>query len=197
MNDRAQNTQPDPNAGQADEPKAIQAMDSYMGCKMVSACRDDEINDSGPDELGYRVVYADGYESWSPKDIFERAYMKVFPANSVNWDMVRDFISDIEVTKAGEKTTVVRATLANGFEIVEASSCVDPTNYDELMARSICIERIETQVWKLLGFLLQQCIHGSRPAVDLEAGQAADPTATATDEQPTACPCCRRPAAAR
>ena len=25
---------------------------------------------------GYRVRYADGYESWSPKDVFERAYLK-------------------------------------------------------------------------------------------------------------------------
>ena len=25
-------------------------------------------------ELGYKVVYADGYESWSPKDVFEHAY---------------------------------------------------------------------------------------------------------------------------
>ena len=25
----------------------------------------------GPDREGYRVVYEDGYESWSPKDTFE------------------------------------------------------------------------------------------------------------------------------
>ncbi len=26
-------------------------------------------------EDGYKVVYEDGYESWSPKEVFERAYM--------------------------------------------------------------------------------------------------------------------------
>ena len=25
-------------------------------------------------EEGYKVVYEDGYESWSPKDVFEKAY---------------------------------------------------------------------------------------------------------------------------
>ena len=25
-------------------------------------------------EDGYKVVYEDGYESWSPKDVFEKAY---------------------------------------------------------------------------------------------------------------------------
>ena len=25
-------------------------------------------------EPGYRVIYPDGYESWSPKDVFEKAY---------------------------------------------------------------------------------------------------------------------------
>ena len=27
-----------------------------------------------PEEPGYRVRYPDGYESWSPKDVFEEAY---------------------------------------------------------------------------------------------------------------------------
>lgn len=29
------------------------------------------------DEQGYLVKYADGYESWSPKDVFEDAYLRV------------------------------------------------------------------------------------------------------------------------
>jgi hypothetical protein len=31
-------------------------------------------NDSNPEIPGYKVVYEDGYESWSPKDVFEKAY---------------------------------------------------------------------------------------------------------------------------
>ncbi len=61
-------------------------MKQYIGTKMVSAtpairkggkvylpC--DEIPKSMETiEEGYKVVYEDGYESWSPKDVFEKAY---------------------------------------------------------------------------------------------------------------------------
>ena len=30
-----------------------------------------------PNEPGYYVIYEDGYESWSPKEVFERCYRKV------------------------------------------------------------------------------------------------------------------------
>ena len=44
-------------------------MDIYVGCKIVEACP--EIKDT---VLGYKVKYADGYISWSPKDTFEECY---------------------------------------------------------------------------------------------------------------------------
>lgn len=39
----------------------------------------DQIRENGPVDAvavedGYKVVYQDGYESWSPKDVFEAAY---------------------------------------------------------------------------------------------------------------------------
>lgn len=60
----------------------------------------------------------------------------------------------------GEKTTVVRAVLRNGFEIVESSSCVSPENYDEELGAEICLEKIRDKVWFLLGFLLQTAVYG-------------------------------------
>lgn len=36
------------------------------------------------EELGYRVRYPDGYESWSPKDVFEEAYR---PTEGVNFGL--------------------------------------------------------------------------------------------------------------
>ena len=32
-------------------------------------------------DMGYKVVYEDGYESWSPQDVFEQAYRKVSGMN--------------------------------------------------------------------------------------------------------------------
>lgn len=118
-------------------------------------------------EDGYRVRYPDGYESWSPKDVFERAYLPLdtndelgTSAPSIGAKMVDDFISEIHTETMGEKTTVVRAVLRNGFEIVEASACVSKENYSEPVGRDICLGKIRDQVWKLLGFLLQTAVNG-------------------------------------
>jgi len=61
----------------------------------------------------------------------------------------------IEDVKLGEKTTVVSATLANGFVIVQSSSCVDPENYDHELGKEICLKRIGDKVWELEGYRLQ------------------------------------------
>ena len=50
-------------------------MQSYIGCKIIQAEPMDEIvtGDRTP-RPGYKVVYPDGYISWSPKEVFEEAY---------------------------------------------------------------------------------------------------------------------------
>ena len=45
-------------------------------------------------EDGYKVVYPDGYESWSPKDVFEAAYRE---ASGMNFGLA------IEAAKMGKK----------------------------------------------------------------------------------------------
>lgn len=118
-------------------------------------------------EGGYRVRYPDGYESWCPADTFEKAYLplSVNPdlrteRPSISQEMVDSFILETWTQTAGNKTTIVRAMLRNGFELVEASSCVSPENYDEKMGRDICMRKIRDRVWYLLGFLLQTAVHG-------------------------------------
>lgn len=60
-------------------------MKKYIGVKMIDAepmnlgeynkFRGWEIpSDEIPEKEGYRVVYPDGYVSWSPKEVFEEAY---------------------------------------------------------------------------------------------------------------------------
>lgn len=44
-------------------------MKTYIGTKIIEAAPEPK---DGQD--GYKVVYPDGYESWSPKDVFEAAY---------------------------------------------------------------------------------------------------------------------------
>jgi hypothetical protein len=45
---------------------------SYHKAGKLGLIRD--YNEDKVDEEGYRVVYGDGYESWSPKDVFEEGY---------------------------------------------------------------------------------------------------------------------------
>lgn len=118
-------------------------------------------------ERGYKVRYADGYESFSPAEVFERAYLPLevngmlkTAAPSISAEMVERFIDHHETVTMGSKTTVVRAVLKNGFEIVESSSCVSAENYDEKLGEEICMERIRNKIWELLGFLLQTAVGG-------------------------------------
>ena len=159
-------------------------MKKYIGTKMLEAERafridgriysneNDEINavllaEGQVAEMGYRVRYADGYESFSPKGVFEKAYLPLeenknlkTDAPSISAQMVEDFIDEVFVSTAGEKTTVVRAVLVNGFEILESSSCVSKENYDQKLGFEICMEQIRDRVWYLLGFLLQTAVNG-------------------------------------
>ncbi len=58
-------------------------MEKYIGTKIIEAepMTSEEFNEairqlfySGNDKRGYKVKYEDGYISWSPKDVFEKAY---------------------------------------------------------------------------------------------------------------------------
>ena len=165
-------------------------MKTYIGTKIIQAEPAFRIDgkiypESGPvprsmnREEGYRVHYPDGYESWSPKGVFEQAHlpMTVNPdlrtdAPSISQQMVDDFILETWTQTMGDKTTVVRALLRNGFEIVESSACVSAENYDEKLGREICLGKIKDKVWFLLGFLLQTAVHGVKKA-KTEAGRPA------------------------
>lgn len=78
-------------------------MKKYIGTKVVNATpawrvdgkvylKDEAVPKSMNREDGYKVVYEGGYESWSPKDVFEKAYREV---GSVN------FGGAIDLLKAG------------------------------------------------------------------------------------------------
>ena len=109
---------------------------------------------------GYQVTYEDGYVSWCPKVPFDRAHIKVGDNNTIQERNIDEFIKEYDVSKWGDKTTVVHATLANGFIITESSSCVDPANFNIDIGESICKQKIQDRLWGLLGFMLQTAVKG-------------------------------------
>lgn len=147
-------------------------MEKFIGFKMVQAepaikigGKVYSINEPMPKSMeprqeGYKVVYEDGYESWSPKPVFEKAYMQVGQNNTITQENVDMFIASVQDFKLGEKTTTVMVTLVNGFVIVESSSCVDPANFNQEIGKDICMEKVKDKIWGLLGFLLQTAVSG-------------------------------------
>lgn len=142
-------------------------MENYMGCKMVKAepaynvdgkiyTMNEAIPRSMSRKEGYKVVYADGYESWSPKEVFEKAYMKVGD-NTVTEELIDSFIKDVQVITTGE-AVITRVTLVNGFEI-EDSSSLDPKNFDlELSKKSL--SKVKNKLREFLNFMLQTALNG-------------------------------------
>lgn len=147
--------------------KLIEAEKAYRVDGKVVTLAENRVPCGSEVERGYKVRYADGYESFSPAEVFERAYLPLevngklkTEAPSISAEMVERFIDHHETVTMGGKTTVVRAVLKNGFEIVESSSCVSAENYDEKLGEEICMERIRNKIWELLGFLLQTAVGG-------------------------------------
>jgi len=54
----------------------------YIGFKVVTAWPEIKV-DGDTKHIGYAVKYEDGYISWSPKDVFERAYVPIDPNYNV------------------------------------------------------------------------------------------------------------------
>ncbi|SMC38308.1 DUF2829 domain-containing protein [Papillibacter cinnamivorans] len=70
-------------------------MKTYIGTKIIEAepmVRGG--NQEQEAEPGYRVRYEDGYESWSPKSVFEKAYK---PIDGINFGLA------IEAAKMGKR----------------------------------------------------------------------------------------------
>lgn len=115
------------------------------------------------EEEGYEVTYPDGYKSWTPKDVADAAYYLLSENNDgtkILKEDVENFITDVDVTTIGEKTTIVNAHTRSGFDTVRHSSCVDPKNYSEELGKQYAMEEVVNSLWGHLGFVLQWAKYG-------------------------------------
>ena len=122
-----------------------------------------KIGKSHPDDMGYEVTYPDGYKSWSPKDVADAAYYLLSKNNDgtkILKEDVENFITNVDVTTIGEKTTVVNAHTRSGFNMVHHSSCVDPKNYSEELGKQYAMEEVVDDLWAHLDFVLQWAKYG-------------------------------------
>jgi hypothetical protein len=139
----------------------MEELNYYIGVKQVQATPQDK--DGQP---GYKVVYPDGYVSWSPKAVFEASYFKQgADPTRITQAMVADFLlpqpsgsNFLEGQMAaglqvGTHAVVLNETMV-GFDILTESACVDIDNYDHELGYKLAREKAESKVWELLGFVL-------------------------------------------
>jgi len=125
-----------------------------------------------PDRPGYLVEYSDGYKSWSPAKAFESSHLEIDDPTKITEADIDRFIGNSEETvsvgKLDEKTTLVKLIPRTGFVQYGVSNCVDPKNYDELLGAEICMKRLRSRLWSMLGFVLQWANNGLQPITKKE-----------------------------
>lgn len=107
------------------------------------------------------------------KTIMEEKVIK----NSVTQEDVDNVIAGVKVTTLddfGKPTTYVAVVLKNGFTMREATTCVDPDNYNEKIGAEICMKKIKDKIWFLLGYQLQEEIYRSQNIDDEDGGSVID-----------------------
>ena len=112
---------------------------------------------------GYEVTYPDGYKSWCPKEVADKAYFKLDENNDgsiILKEDVENFIAAHSTQTIGVKTTLVQATTITGFELIDYSACVSPKNYSQKLGEKYAMENIRNKVWSYLGFVLQWAKNG-------------------------------------
>lgn len=114
-------------------------------------------------DRGYEITYPDGTKTWSLKEEVDSIYYVLSKDNDgtkILKEDIENFITDIDVTTIGEKTTVVNAHTRSGFDTVRHSSCVDPKNYSEELGKQYAMEEVVNDLWAHLGFVLQWAKYG-------------------------------------
>lgn len=127
----------------------------FIGAKMVKAepCERDGAK-------GYKVVYPDGNESWSPKETFERAYFEIDREDSLTNNDINNFLFAWDTETRRERSTLVSMIYRNGFEDFENATCCVAKNYDKKIGERICIDRMRNKLWDRLGFVLMWARNG-------------------------------------
>lgn len=87
---------------------------TFLGGKVVYACVDEIVPAGCKTEEGYRIEYADGYLSWSPKAFFEEAYRQT---DCMNFGLAVEAVKKgLRVARAGWNGKDMYVFLAESIE---------------------------------------------------------------------------------
>lgn len=107
------------------------------------------VKDATACEDGYKVVYKDGYGSWSPKEVFEKAYRRT---DGLNFGLA------IEAAKMGHKIAR-RGWNGKGMWVVYRTGYPDGIPANKNTADAVGIK--EGELFKVRPYLQMKCADGS------------------------------------
>lgn len=71
-------------------------------------------------------------------------------------------IKDVEYHVFGDRLTVAVVTMANGFQVVGESACIDAANFVKEDGEKYAYEDAVEQLWMLEGYLLRERLYQGR-----------------------------------
>lgn len=131
-------------------------MKKYIGKKQVQATPADKDG-----VRGYKVVYADGYESWSPADVFESAYKEIQedqPVARNTIEYAESLIISQEFFQLSQKISAMITVLKNGYHVLTTASVVDPRNNNMKIGQDICNQKALEKILELESYVQQELV---------------------------------------
>ncbi len=143
-----------PMAGKSEEGCEVR---NYIGVEKLKAAPQER--DGFP---GYCIFHEDGFESWIPKEKFERTYFPIEKSDKITIGDVEKFINlgKCNVATWGDKIAITEFTMPTGWIDIETLSCSDPANYDEGLSKEVCIDCIANNLWNHLDFMIKWANNG-------------------------------------
>lgn len=143
----------------------------YIGIKLVEAEEMDKLSayteigwdlprNEDPNEPGYLVKYPDGYQSYCPKDQFEKYNFGLTDGEGITEEDINNMMLNMKSAKVGDCSTYVEVEARSGFTYHEVSSCVSPEKYDDQVGQNIGLNKIADKIWTHLGFVLKWAKYG-------------------------------------
>lgn len=119
---------------------------------------------------GYEITHSNGYISWCPKDVFDKAYLTITDEKVISTEDVDNFISDSTGKRLGARSNTVSMLLKNSFEVSNVSSHLnedlDNQNIAYMKANAVNKEDIR----KHLSFVYAWAVNGlGNPKYDNKA----------------------------
>ena len=159
--------------------KALQARPMQLGqfCLLKSK---DAPPDTHPSDPGYLVIYPDGYESWSPKHVFERSY---FPCSDRSGGArLRPQVDDVELfvaegarTRITPSASTVTMLTITGHEFHHTANAGCPEAFDDEAITNIGHGHNMSNLAMCLDFVFSWANNGIDPTGPNEASPTDAP----------------------